>query len=450
MPAGSLKRQLISSTVILAFLSVLDTAIGLPVSIILARGLDAQGYGVYVYATTVIGLLVGLNRLGVPSVLTRSTARCVVSGEWANLRSMALRFSQILGALSVVIMLLSALALWQLAAPLYLSTHKVNTVLWLLPLLPLSVVGGIIGALLYGMNHVLVGRVVGVIGALLRLMSLGLLFWLAPWARIPEYAAAINVGANLTGCLLLGWWLWRHLPPAFFQGKTAYHTRRWLREATPFILLSGIGLFNLQVDILMLGLFVTAEEVADYQIAIRISGMLLMGPSIIYAVILPQITTMYQRAEYARLQRLLAVCVRAGFACAAVAAAVALLFGEDIIVLLLGRQYAGAYHEMVILSVAMLARATMGPIFLLAQFTHHEKDTLQTQALSVALNISLNLALIPQYGITGAAVATAISWLFQSAYLTRRLSRANLEVGCHLFRAARRGDDERETTRRSL
>ena len=435
LSAGDLKRHLISSTFKLAALSVLGTAIGLPISIIMARGLGAQGYGVYVYAMTIISLLMMLNQLGVPSLITRSTTRCLVSSEWSTLRSMVARFSQVLALLAVAILLVSGLALWWFADRL--SVHKLYTSIWLLPLVPLSVVSGITGAVLYGMNHVLVGGVVGVIGSLLRLVALALLFWLLPYTRFPEYAAAVAVLVSVITCALLGWWLWRQLPKAFYQGPTVYHTRQWLGEAAPFIFLAGIGLINGKIDIFMLGFFVSAEEVANYHIAVRVSALVALGPQIIKAVILPQITAMYQRRETHRLQRMLSACARGGFVFTIAMMAVVLLFGKEVIILLLGREYLNAYPVLMILGAGLLVQTAFGPVGGLAQSTRHEKDILHTLALGSVLNVALNLALIPLYGMTGAAVASLISAIFYNVYLTRRL-RAQLDVRCHIFPVARR------------
>ena len=52
------------------------------------------------------------------------------------------------------------------------------------------------------------------------------------------------------------------------------------------------------------------------------------------------------------------------------------------------------------------------------QRTGHERDTALVVGFSAAVNISLNLLLIPRYGLNGAAAATALGTLVWNALLS--------------------------------
>jgi O-antigen/teichoic acid export membrane protein len=89
---------------------------------------------------------------------------------------------------------------------------------------------------------------------------------------------------------------------------------------------------------------------------------------------------------------------------------------------------------MFVLAIGILARAAAGPAQGLLVVTGHQNTTAAVMFISVVLNAGLNLALIPRFGLLGAAAATASAFALEALVLSLAANRivarpaANSEV----------------------
>jgi len=146
-------------------------------------------------------------------------------------------------------------------------------------------------------------------------------------------------------------------------------------------------------------------------------------------VLTQQFARLYVQRDTRTLQSLVTKSTRLIFLWAFGVALAILLFGKELLVWLVGEQFAGAYPPLVILAVGRLVSVAAGPVTLMASMTHHEKDGVRALWLSVVLNIILNALLIPDYGITGAAAATMTSLVLRNVYLSYMLTR-RINIRC--------------------
>lgn len=427
MSSGTLKHQLIHAFTKLTLLSMLGNAIAMITGMVMARGLGAHGYGVYAYAMTLVTLPTVLSDLGVTTMIMRSTTRSQLQAEWSLLRSLVIRFAQLSVLMVSVAALVSWLILWVLVERL--STHQAYTVIWLLLGLPFRTLSGFAQAILRGLNHLVASAIAGMISSVVHLVLISLLFGLLPGTRFPEYVAFSYLIMTMVSFILLCIVLWRRLPGEFYRGENVYHTRAWLRESLPFVLLTGVGYINGSIDIFMLGFFQPAEHVGQYHMALKASMLIMGATHISNAVLIPQFARLYVQRDTRTLQRLVTTSTRLVFLWAFGVALVILLFGEELIVWLVGEQFAGAYPPMVILAVGRLVAVATGPVMVMASMTHHEKDGARAMWLSGVLNIILNALLIPYYGITGAAAATMTSLVLMNVYVSYLLTR-RIKIRC--------------------
>ena len=135
--------------------------IGFATSIVLARLLGPSGLGAYVYATTIVGLLVIPATLGLPQLLIRETSRYDSENapnkmhglfKWAFLVSVP--FACVLAGVA-------ALVTWQLSP---LITPDLTTIFLIAFLLvPIASIAKLSGAALQGLHHVLLGQIPSVV-----------------------------------------------------------------------------------------------------------------------------------------------------------------------------------------------------------------------------------------------------------------------------------------------
>ncbi|WP_425277600.1 lipopolysaccharide biosynthesis protein [Hyphomicrobium nitrativorans] len=102
-----------------------------------------------------------------------------------------------------------------------------------------------------------------------------------------------------------------------------------------------------------------------------------------------------------------------------------------------GEGFTDAYPLMFILAAGILTKASMGPSELILNMLGHQRASALSMATAAILSVVLNLMLIPIWGVTGAAVATATAIVSMSVInwvAMRRLEGLNLFVLANLPR----------------
>jgi O-antigen/teichoic acid export membrane protein len=87
---------------------------------------------------------------------------------------------------------------------------------------------------------------------------------------------------------------------------------------------------------------------------------------------------------------------------------------------------------MFIIAIGLLARASVGPAERLLNMLGERRACALVYAGSFAINIGLCVALIPGLGIAGAAIASAVALIFESASLFF-VAKYRLGLHCLIF-----------------
>jgi O-antigen/teichoic acid export membrane protein len=126
-------------------------------------------------------------------------------------------------------------------------------------------------------------------------------------------------------------------------------------------------------------------------------------------VLAPHFARLHAQNDTARLQRLVTMSTRAILLFSVPVVLVIGVFGETLLEVVFGAEYRRGYETLTVLAIGQLANAATGSVAVLLNMTGFERDTAKGFSVSALLNIALNLALIPLFGMMGAALASAIS-----------------------------------------
>lgn len=88
------------------------------------------------------------------------------------------------------------------------------------------------------------------------------------------------------------------------------------------------------------------------------------------------------------------------------------------LLLLYGSGFTQGYPPLFILFVGVIVRASVGPVQSLLNMSGKQNICALLYALTLAVNIALNLILIPHFGLMGAAFATTFSMLLEAFLLS--------------------------------
>ncbi len=389
-------------------IQAVNRALTLVLSIVLARGLGTESYGIYAYSFAIMGLVMLLSEVGVPNLLVREVAASHGRREWGLLRGVFLRSRQLVMAASLTVSGI-ALTVLLLRRPV-LSEEEFYTLLVMFGMLPAASLGKVTVAGLRGLHRVLLGQTVDLIlrpVLVLGLISLFFVFWPdrrdAYYAMGAQFIAAIAV---LVTALLL---VRMHLPKEVRGVAAQARDREWIRSALTFTLASGALVINSRVDAIMLGWFREPSDVGIYRVAAQSAIFAVFAMQAASAVLGPRFSNLYGRDDIETLKRIFRVSSVIVGAFSFVVFLLFLLLGRQILDVLFGAEYLAAAAPLAVLAGGYSVNALCGPVGLLLQMTGHEALTARVLWGTAILNIALNAGLIPFYGPTGAAAATACS-----------------------------------------
>ncbi|MCF6321176.1 MAG: polysaccharide biosynthesis C-terminal domain-containing protein, partial [Rhizobiaceae bacterium] len=95
-----------------------------------------------------------------------------------------------------------------------------------------------------------------------------------------------------------------------------------------------------------------------------------------------------------------------------------------------GTEFIDGQIILFILALGLVSRAMVGPAESLLSMTGQQNITVVVLAITLLCNLILNIALIPPFGIAGAAIGTSIAMVFESVALYIAVNR---KLGLHIF-----------------
>ncbi len=198
------------------------------------------------------------------------------------------------------------------------------------------------------------------------------------------------------------------LIPLFDNKKPVFGFRGLLSFSVPQSFSGLIFVSVLYVDILLLGYFMPAKTVGIYGIVAKVSLVGMLAISSFNAIFAPMIADLYNRGKIDVLSNLFKTVTKWIFSISFPVFLI-LVFLAKPILSIFGNEYIAGATALIILSVGQLINAASGPVGLMIVMSGRPGIELLSNVVVFILNITLNLLLIPKYGIEGAAIATAVS-----------------------------------------
>ncbi len=389
----------------------------------LARWLGAAEFGLYTYAFAWLSILALPAGLGFPPLCVRFLPSYAASGDWARARGLIARALQLTAGSAA---LLAALA----AGVLFLAEVKLDPA-FRVPLI--AAVAGLPVMTWVGL-FAQIGRSFGwpgiayapsqVVHPLLLLAFL----WLA--AGVVELDAATAIRISLAGflvVLLLQLAVYAvRLSGRLRAAQPRYETAAWLAVALPLVLFDGFAVLIAQLDLVLLGVWMPPYDVGAYAAAARIAVLVNFCFDAAVSLAGPRFAALHAQQEPLELRRLVRG-ILPWTAIPALGVAALLVVLGDPLLGLFGPGFEVARPALIVLTFGYLASVFVGPVAVLLNMTGHHAQCARTLAGAALLNVALNLALIPRFGLVGAATATAIA-IFLSRLRLLRLVRTRLAL----------------------
>lgn len=436
-----LGRTIISAAVGSAGLRMLGMGLGFLVGVQLARGLGAEGYGIYGVAMSVLAVLMVPAEFGMPQLLIREVGAAQVNENWGRLRGV-MRWASRAAWLSSAVISLGVLA-WVMATDRGLEAPLTLALLAGLALVPLAVLGRQKGAALLGLQHIVKGQMPD---AVVRPAVFSLLLLLAHLSTLrlsPALAMLLGTLSAAVAFVVVVMMYRRLLPIAVSESAPESDARRWWASALPMALTEGMRSLQGNIATLVMGVMAPAAAVGVFRVALSVSIAIALPVSLFTLVGSPLIARLHAQDDHERLQRLLGW-LAIGMTMGSVLLILPFLIaGEPLMVMVFGEEFRGSISPLLILCAGGILYSILGPAVALLNMTGHERRVSRAFAISVAALLLLMIPLVHLWGAEGAAAANAFAMAFGNVLMWRDARRL-LALDSSVFALALRRNDRRE------
>lgn len=200
------------------------------------------------------------------------------------------------------------------------------------------------------------------------------------------------------------------------QGPRKMHLGSWFAVSAPIFLVESFFFILTNADVLMVGAYLEPDDVAVYFATVKTLALV----HFVYFAVKAGVAQRYAQFTHGSPERLAAFAretVTWTFWPSVAMALVVLALGKPML-MLFGPGFSDGYPLLFVLTLGVVARAAVGPCESLLTMSGNQNICALVYALTLALNVGLNMLLIPQFGLWGAAIATAAAMMFEAGALS--------------------------------
>ena len=376
--------------------------------ILLARWMGTFEFGIFVYAWVWATILSVLALIGFGGSIVRFGSEYVAKKEWRRAAGVVRRSLGIVLVTGITVAGGGAIVVG--VAGDSIAHYYVAALLIAFGAVPLL-------ALLYMVGHL--ARVFGWIG-----LAFAPLYVVRPLFLLAAIGVVMASGWRVTGTTVVALGLLscvvmlavqativaRRLPLPLREARPIYETRLWLRVSIPLFLYNSFYLVIVSTDVIMLGLFLKPDQVAIYNAALRTAAIVTFIHLAVSAVVAPRFAALHAQGKHDELRALVANTTKWSLASSLFVSIVLLAVGHTVLGLF-GTAFVAGYAALVVLVAGNCLHTSMGPFGDLLTMSGNQNQAAVALGCGAVMNIALNGALIPAFGIIGAATATAASMM---------------------------------------
>ena len=194
----------------------------------------------------------------------------------------------------------------------------------------------------------------------------------------------------------------------------------------PLLFSSMVGFVMSWTDTLMLGHYLGSKIVGIYNAAAPLSRFIPVFLAAFTAIYSPIATGLFAQERIKELNEFYTTVTKWVVLLTFPLFFVLVSYPSQVITFLFGAKYVDAWKPLVILSVGFMFHTIVGPNGLTIICMGKPSRELLGNTLGATLNVILNVLLIPLYGMSGAAIATATSYVVANTYKSTWLAKRGI------------------------
>ena len=406
---------------------VVSAFIALVSQILLARWLGTFEYGIYVAIWVAVVILSTITCIGFPSAVVRFV------GEYRE-RDRPDLIHGVIKA-SMLISLLVSLIIAAAGCFILYNNPQIATDYYIIPVylaaicLPMLAIEGVMDCIARAFNWPKVAFLPTYIirpVAILLVLGAALLAGFPANAITTMWAATIASFAATSIQFLV---LFSKLRKTVPYTKPSYRLRNWVLVALPIFLVEGFYTLMTSVDVLLVSALMGPDDTAIYFATTKVLALVHFVYFAVRASVSHRYSAFHTKGNIPDFQEFLQKTVSWTFWPSLLMAIFMAITGKYFL-MLFGPEFTSGTLILLVLLIGLVIRSSIGPAEALLVMAGRQKMCASIYAVTLSVNVVLNISLIPVFGIMGAAIATSIALAFESASLH---SAAKRSLGLHAF-----------------
>jgi O-antigen/teichoic acid export membrane protein len=386
---------------------VFYTFIGFVNSVLLARILGSEDYGVYVFCLSVVSLISVPTQFGIPLIVVREFAKNKAVESWGLMKGLTIRSHQFVLVVSTLLCILYLV--WININPAGYQEKKIEALAWGLMLVPVLSLGALRDSMFRGLHHVIMAQLSeSVIRPLLLFCGLVIiLFFLGGGVSVNKvflyYVVCVCVS------FFVGWFLYsKKMPVEIKRARAEYDSRNWFLAAFPVGVVGAMQVLNAEISTVLLSVYATDSDIAFYRVAALGAGVVIIVLQVADSVAAPEFSRMFAKGAILQIESYVGKINKLIVLFTVPIVLVIVFAGKPALSFFYGESFEKSYLPMVVLTVGQFFNAATGSLALLLIMTGHQKEVTKAMTVALFLNVALHAVLLPAIGLLGAAVSTSI------------------------------------------
>lgn len=397
-------KEFVSGAAIALVIKIFAAGSSIAFGILLARLLGPKGAGIYYIAFTIVTVASTVARFGLNNSLVRFISSSVAEGNSSSVKGVYVKSMVIGTGVSTLISLLICSLSDLIALKVYKEAELAKPLFWIsFSIIPFTLFV-LQAQALQGLKKI--RDSMSLLSLYAPLFSLMALAPLTHYYGVVGAAWSYTIAATITLCI--GLWRWNILKPYSRSTFGKFDTTILLNSSIALLVVALMDQIIKWSSLLMLGIWDSSESVGMFGTADRLSKLLTFIMIAVNSIAAPKFAELFQRKQYGTLEKLArnATMMQVAFAIPVIAI---FILTPELVLKPFGNEFIAASDILIILTFGQFISAACGSVGYILMMTGHEKSIRNNMAIFAAINITLNIILIPGYGSIGAAWATTIT-----------------------------------------
>ena len=390
---------------VLIFLGMLLARVfGLLRQLLVIRMLSPADYGLFALGLTIVTVTVSVGSLGLYQGVQRFIAYNMEKEDYPKIKGTLRSSIWITSSTSVLFMVLVMVFANHLAS-FFAKPELKGILLIMAPSIPFYVVAIMLTAFFLGLHKP--GPSAGIVD-----IGFGVVSFIAVYISLviarSLYSPAIAMSVSLFLIFLASIYIFKSRFPLHLRNiKASPIARQLLYFSLPLFLTSALYIVIGNTDTIVVGHFMSSEQVGFYNAAFLLMTIIPIFLSAVSIIYLPVATSLRAKKAHEESLRLYQSSTHWPFILALPLFLTFFLFPAQTLSLLFGSRYTTAATALWILSLGAFINTLLGPNGNALVAYGDTRMVLYGSLVASAIDIVLNLLLVPRIGISGAAIATS-------------------------------------------